>query len=115
MIDIAYYQKENGSYPVRDFINNLPVALQSKTQVYLGMLARAGSGLRMPYSRHLADGIFELRISRNEMTIRILYFFNEGNAVLTNGFVKKSKTTPLLHLKRAEAHKAAYLRERNQQ
>lgn len=48
-----------------------------------------------PYSKHLDDGIFELRCKFGTDISRVLYFFYyEGRIVLTNGFVKKTQKTP---------------------
>ena len=47
--------------------------------------------LREPYSKHLDDGIFELRCKFGSDITRVLYFFYyEGKIILTNGFVKKN-------------------------
>ena len=54
-----------------------------------------GNKLRMPYSRELSDGIFELRTQVGNDISRILYFFIVGkNIILTNGFRKKTEKTP---------------------
>ena len=51
--------------------------------------------LREPYSKHLDDGIFELRCKFGSDITRVLYFFYyEGKIILTNGFVKKTQKTP---------------------
>ena len=50
-----------------------------------------GNMLREPYSKHLDDGIFELRCKFGSDITRVLYFFYyEGKIILTNGFVKKT-------------------------
>lgn len=50
---------------------------------------------REPYSKHLDDGIFELRCKFGSDITRVLYFFYyEGKIILTNGFVKKTQKTP---------------------
>lgn len=49
----------------------------------------------MPFSRHLDDGIFELRTVQGSDITRVLYFFVAGGEiVLTHGFVKKTQKTP---------------------
>ena len=54
-----------------------------------------GPLLREPYSKSLENGIFELRTKQGSDITRVLYFFIVGKkAVLTNGFIKKSKKTP---------------------
>ena len=59
------------------------------------LLAKNGSELREPYSKHLGDGIFELRAKVSSDITRVLYFFVIGKKiVLTNGFIKKTQKTP---------------------
>ena len=58
----------------------------------LGILQEKGNMLREPYSKHLDDGIFELRCKFGSDITRVLYFFYyEGKIILTNGFVKKHR------------------------
>lgn len=54
------------------------------------LLQEKGNQLREPYSKHLDDGIFELRCKVGSNITRVLYFFYyKGQIILTNGFVKK--------------------------
>ena len=57
---------------------------------------------------------FELRsVVGNDIT-RVLYFFIEGNsAILTNGFTKKTKKTPLKEIEKANKYRADYYRQNN--
>lgn len=55
------------------------------------LLQEKGNQLREPYSKHLDDGIFELRCKVGSNITRVLYFFYyKGQIILTNGFVKKN-------------------------
>lgn len=66
--------------------------------------------LREPYSKHLDDGIFELRCKVGSNITRVLYFFYyEGTIVLTNGFVKKTQKTPLGEIALAKERRADYI------
>ena len=54
-----------------------------------------GPELREPHSKHIEDGIFELRAKQGSDISRVLYFFFVGRkAILTNGYVKKTMKTP---------------------
>lgn len=60
----------------------------------LSILQEKGNMLREPYSKHLEDGIFELRCKFGTDITRVLYFFYyDGKIVLTNGFAKKIQKT----------------------
>jgi len=59
------------------------------------------------------DGIYEIRIITPFKNLRILCFFDRGELiVLTNGFVKKTKKTPIREIKLAESLKNEYLTEK---
>ncbi len=106
VFEIIFYRKANGAEPLRKFLDSLPTALRSKAVRDLDVLKENGSKLRLPYSRHLRDGLFELRIQTKGDDARIFYFFfSKGKIVVTNGFVKKSQKTPARELRRALRYK----------
>lgn len=64
----------------------------------------------MPYSKHLVDGIFEVRAKVGTNTSRILYFFVIGSRiVLTNGFIKKTQKTPKNEIELAKKYRNEFL------
>ena len=66
--------------------------------------------MREPYSKHLDDGIFELRCKVGNNITRVLYFFYyEGKIILTNGFVKKTQKTPPEEIRLAKERRADYI------
>ena len=72
---VIAYEKENGESPVEDFINGLDVKMRAKVYGLLSILQDKGNALREPYSKHLDDGIFELRCKVGSNITRVLYFF----------------------------------------
>ena len=69
--------------------------MRAKMFGMIELLQEKGNKLREPYSKHLDDGIFELRCKVGNDITRVLYFFYyEGQIILTNGFVKKTQKTP---------------------
>ena len=93
---VCFFEYSQGKYPVSEFIDSiLQKKLRAKVLRTIELLEMYDGLLRLPYSRHLRDGIFELRIRYGTDSVRILYFFKEQNkAVLTNGFTKKGNRTP---------------------
>ena len=92
---LEFYQSAQGRIPVADFLDSLDTKMQAKMVGLLEILEEKGSELRLPYSRSLGDGIFELRCKQGSNISRILYFFYFGqHIIITNGFVKKSQQTP---------------------
>ncbi|MFM9414137.1 type II toxin-antitoxin system RelE/ParE family toxin [Peptococcus simiae] len=92
---VEFFEKEDGTYPAEEFILSLDIKMRAKAFRTLELLELKGNFLREPYSKHLEDGIFELRIKQSNNIARVLYFFVIGNRViLTNGFIKKTQKTP---------------------
>jgi len=103
MFDIDYYEDENGRQPAKEFIDSLDAKMRAKVFGRLGLLEEHGPRLGMPFSRHLGDGIFELRTAAGSNITRILHFFVVGRRViLTHGFVKKTQKTPMREINRAK-------------
>jgi len=115
--EIKFYDKADGTEPAKDFILELPPKMMAKVLRLINMLENNGSELREPYSKHLIDGIYELRAQIGSDISRVLYFFVVGRkAILTHGFIKKSQKTPPPEVDRAKKYRAEYLsREEDQQ
>ena len=74
------------------------------------MLEDYGPDLKQPYSKHLEDGIFALRVKFSSNITRTLYFFAKGKRIiLTNGFVKKTQKTPKKEIDLAKRRRVDYL------
>lgn len=93
--EIEFYEKPDGTYPAEEFILIQDVKMKAKLYRVIELLEEYGNQLREPYSKHLDDGIFELRAKHGSDISRVLYFFIDGQKIiLTNGFIKKSQKTP---------------------
>jgi len=107
---VEFFEAEDGTYPAEDFLNSLDDKVAAKVYGLLGLLEEYGNALRMPYSGHLDDGIFELRARQSSNSVRVLYFFFiDRRVVLTNGFVKKTQKTPTAEIELAKQRRAIYL------
>ena len=107
---VVPYQKENGDIPIKDFLNSLDVKMRAKMYGLIGILKEKGNQLREPYSKHLDDGIFELRCKVGSNITRVLYFFYyKEQIVLTNGFVKKTQKTPPEEIELAKKRRSDYI------
>ena len=114
--NIGFFDLKDGTKPAEDFIAGLPPKMQAKVLRAVGMLKTNGSELREPYSKHLDDGIFEVRAQVGSDISRVLYFFMVGRKIiLTHGFIKKTQKTPPSEIDRAKRYRAEYLgrKERN--
>ncbi len=107
--EVIFYEKENGDCPVDDFLRSLDTKMRAKMVGLLELLEEYGNQLREPYSKHLDDGIFEIRCKVGSNITRVLYFFYyEGKIILTNGFIKKTQKTPPEQIKTAKEFRADY-------
>ncbi|MCR5686240.1 MAG: type II toxin-antitoxin system RelE/ParE family toxin, partial [Lachnospiraceae bacterium] len=100
----------DGESSVEDLINARDGKMGAKMYGLLSILQEKGTTPREPYSKHLDDGIFELRCKVGNNITRVLYFFYyEGKIILTNGFVKKTQKTPPEEIKLAKERRADYI------
>jgi len=111
MFNLEFYETEDGRKPVEEFMIGMNNKMRTKAIHELMLLREKGNELREPYSKHLEDGIFELRIQQGSDDSRIFYFFFVGStAVLTNGFIKKTQKMPSAELNKAKQYKNDYER-----
>ena len=112
-MNIEFYPKIDETEPAADLLRSLDDKMRAKMTRTIDLLEMYGNRLRAPESKHLEDGIFELRASFDGNITRVLYFFFEGNtAVLTHGFIKKNQKTPKREKERAKEYRADYLRRK---
>ena len=108
---VEFYKKGNGECPVAEFLDHLDVKISCKLSGLIMLLERNGNDLREPYSKHIEDGIFELRVKQGSNIVRVLYFFILGRKIIiTNGFVKKTNKIPQKEIKLAKKFRSEYLR-----
>ncbi len=110
MYRVDFYQMENGTKPVGEFIRTLRVELRAKVVSDLYRLELLGVEAREPLSKPLGDGIFECRSTWKNNTVRILFFYDAGSIIVaTNGFVKKRQKTPRAEIELAKVRRKDYL------
>ena len=108
---VEFYQMANGKEPAKEFLQSLDVKMRAKMVDTICLLQDNGNELREPFSKHLSDGIFELRARVATDTVRVLYFFYVGRRIiLTNGFVKKTQKTPISAIVMAKKYRNDYLK-----
>jgi len=114
--EAIFYDKVDGTEPMREFLSGLDKKMRAKVLWTIALLEAGGNNLREPYSKHLSDGIFELRAKVGSDISRVLYFFVIGKcAILTHGFIKKTDGTPPGELNRAKECRTEYLSRKENQ
>jgi phage-related protein len=85
---------------VKAEIENWPDGILADYAHLVELLAEFGPNLRMPHSRTMGSGLFELRLKGKEGIGRAFYcFLIKQRIVILHAFVKKTKNTPEQELK----------------
>ncbi len=88
--------------------------MKAKVVADLHLLEEYGNMAREPLSKHLEDGIFEVRSKVGSDIVRILYFFDGKRIIIvTNGFVKKQSKTPRSEIELAKKRRNVHLARNN--
>ena len=107
---VEFYDKEDGRSPAREFLDGLDAKMFAKMVRAIDVLKAGGTMVREPYSKHLDDGIFEVRAQISSNISRVLFFFYVDRCiVLTHGFIKKTQKTPPSEIKLAKKYRAEFI------
>lgn len=80
---------------VKRDVFTLPAGILADYLRLLDLMQEFGADLRMPHSRALGDGLFELRPKAKEGIGRVFYCTHVGrHVVVLHSFVKKTQETP---------------------
>ena len=111
--EVEFYETETGRQPAKEFLLSMDKKMRAKMLHMISILQDNGNELREPYSKHLSDGIFELRAKVGSDITRVLYFFYvDRQIILTNGFIKKTMKTHPKEIVLAKKYRADYLLRR---
>lgn len=108
MFKVEFFKRNDGSYPVLEFIESQQRKDQDKIYSWLVQLEELGNRLRRPHADYLTEGIYELRVHRRNIQYRILYFFDHKKIILTNAFIKKSDKVDPKEIDKAVKYKLEY-------
>lgn len=87
---IDYYSED-----VRLEIDALPVGIRASYARLTELLEEFGLELRMPHSRAMGGGLFELRPRGREGIARVFYCTKVGRKIIIlHSFIKKTNETP---------------------
>ena len=120
MYTVEFYETQDGECQVWDFLEGLRLedlrikAATSKdariqhkqASLYIELLQQNGTHMSENITKHLEDGIWELRPGNN----RVFYFFFQDDIfVLLHQFRKKSQKTPKREIEKAKRERDDYL------
>ena len=115
MYNVEFYETQDGKSQIWEFLEELRIkAATSKdariqhkqASLYIELLQQNGTRLNENITKHLEDGIWELRPGNN----RVFYFFFQDNTfVLLRQFRKKTQKTPKREIEKAKRERDDYL------
>ena len=115
MFKIKFYEDSNGISPVSDYIDELDRKASTdkdsrvrlgKILRYISLLETYGTRAGLPASKHIADGIWELR----PMNDRFFYaYWKENTFIILHHFVKKTQKTPPQEIDQAKRNLKDFL------
>ena len=87
---IEYYSQN-----VQDWVGKMPIGIRAAYAKLTGLLVEFGMDLRLPHSKAMGDGLFELRPKGKEGVARVFYCTLVGKRIVVlHGFIKKTQETP---------------------
>ena len=109
---IEFVELENGKKPFEEFMLRLSIKERAKifeTINYFLELKNQNLPIKENISKHLEDGIYELRSDFIRKIGRSLYFYQKGaKIILTHGFIKKTPKTPRKEIEREKKIRSIY-------
>ena len=120
MYTVEFYENAKGNSDVWDFLEELRIKSETNKDAriqykqisfYIQLLQDNGTRLPNNITKHIDDGIWELRPGSN----RVLYFFFKNNTfVLLHHFRKKTQKTPRPEIEKAKTERADFLSREEQ-
>jgi phage-related protein len=99
------FAKVGDKVPMIEFLDSLNVMERAKVFASIEKLIElknAGLNPKENLSKHLMDGIFEMRVSFENRIARSLFFYQADRKIIfSHGFVKKTQKTPVSEIQRA--------------
>ena len=115
MFNVEFYETQDGKSQIWEFLEDLRIkAATSKdariqhkqASLYIELLQQNGTHLNENITKHLEDGIWELRPGNNRV---FYFFFQDSTFVLLHQFRKKTQKTPKREIEKAKRERDDYL------
>jgi phage-related protein len=106
--EVVFYCEDDGTVPLLDWFDELPVKALHKCRVRIERLRELGHELRRPEADYLRDGIYELRVGHQGVHYRMLYFFHGRIVVVLSHGLVKEREVPSKEVDKAIERKARF-------
>jgi hypothetical protein len=107
--EVLLFDEGKGSSPFLQWLDKQPQKAQDKCITFIERLAELGHEMRRPQADYLKDDIYELRVNRQGINYRILYFFCEDKAIISHGIIKQMSKVPDKEIDIAVKNNAKFL------
>jgi putative component of toxin-antitoxin plasmid stabilization module len=88
-------------HEIVEWMSGLEATEWERTVIVIDRLADLGSMARMPFSKTLGDGLFELRFTLGPTSRRITYRFTKDNRIILLTTFRKQRTNERSEITRA--------------
>lgn len=115
MYEVEFYRNKNDVSEIAEMLDKLyKRGMTSKTDrinhdkivAYMNLLKKHGTYIGEPVVKHVVDDIWELRPLKN----RIFFFrWKDNNFLMLHHFIKKTKKTPPVEIRAAQAKREDYI------
>jgi hypothetical protein len=95
---------------VRRWFDELNAQELAQARRALNLIETSGPMTRMPHSRPLGGGLYELRFRCGDVHQRVTYAFLPGKRIILFAQFRKQRDNERIHVRRARAHLDRYLR-----
>ncbi len=86
---IEFFADEDGSFPVRAWLDSLPEEVRVRVLARIDLLKTGGPTLDFPYTSQIEGKLREARLRVGKTRYRVPYFFDEARtAILLHGFTR---------------------------
>lgn len=108
--EIEYYVTVDGECPVKKMLDAMPLKHEVKVRKFFELLEEKGPNLPRPYADIVREKIRELVVDIQHHGYRFLHFYAGKTIVITHGFLKKTRKTPVTEIERAKRYINDWLR-----
>jgi len=110
---VDFYSREDGTSPVREFLESLDEATQARFIWAIEQLRQLNVRAREPLVKQIEGKLWELRRGSDGNIYRLFYFFFTGRKIVfLHGFQKKQQKTPKKEIEIAKQRMADYTRRK---
>lgn len=93
--EVDFYEDENGSRPVEEFLDTLPDKHLGKVLQMMWLLKERGPNLPFPYSSQVEGKLRELRVQVGSTRYRLFYYGDKNRVfILLHAFCKRTEQIP---------------------